>query len=119
MWQWIFFWRRQESPKADAAQPDVELSPQTEPEPSNTPEERRNEMKTQWKEGRTLMVVRSNTARAVEAQYVEDEPEPKPVLVLPIESRTNSQPGEAAETKAEEGEGSSTGKGDASDLATS
>jgi hypothetical protein len=119
MWQWIFFWRRQQSPNADAAKSVAELSPRTEPELSGMPEERSNEMKARWKNTRTLMVVHSNTARAVEAQYVEDdpEPEPKPVLVLPIEAGTLSQ-SEAATTKPEEDEDSATGKGDASDLVT-
>lgn len=120
MWQWIFFWRRQQSPNAEAAKSVAELSPQTEPELSGMPEQRSNEMKARWKNTRTLMVVRSNTARAVDAQYVEDEPEPKPVLVLPIEAGTISPPGEAAATKPEkEDAASSTGEGDALDLATS
>ena len=124
MWQWIFFWRRQESPKTDAARPDADQSPeskppQTEPELSSMPEQRRNEMNVRWKDTRTLTVVRSNAARAVEAQPVEDEPKPKPVLVLPIEAGAIAQPGEDAATKAEEDEGSSTGKGDASDWAKS
>lgn len=83
------------------------------------PEQRPHEMKARWKDTRTLMVVRSNSAveAHVEGRYVEDEP--KPLLVLPIEAGAISQPGEDAATNSKEDEGSSTGKGGASDLAVS
>jgi hypothetical protein len=73
-------------------------------------ENRRNDMNSRWKETRTLMVVRSNTARAVEPQYVEDDSEAKPVIVLPVGPSAIAQPAATVGTKSMGRESSPTGK---------
>ena len=116
MFRWLFFWRRKQLPKPDASKPEAEPSLETEPEPISMPQERRDDVSSRSKGTRTLMVVRSNTARAVEPQCVEDDSAAKPVLALPAGLHVISQPAETVETKPRQAEGSLTGKVDASDV---
>ena len=118
MFRWIFFWRRQQMPKA-AAQQEPQPTSVSKPEPISMPEERRNEVNSRSRETRTLMVVRSNTVRALEAQEAPQEadevPEPKPVVMLPV-GRGTTSPAAAVEPKPEEPGDSAIDKSNASDL---
>jgi hypothetical protein len=114
MFERIFVWRRRRLPPAEASNPEPELLPVTNPEPISMPEVRRSELNSR-RDTRTLMVVHSNTVRALEAQPVEDDDEAKPVLVLPVGPSIVSPPPLPAEAKPEQQEDSSTGQPD-SDL---
>jgi len=118
MFRWIFFWRRQQMPEAEAEQ-EPQATSVSKPEPITMPEERRNEVNSRSRETRTLMVVRSNTVRALEAQQsaqeAEDAPEPKPVVVLPV-GRGTTLPAPAVVPKPEEPGDSAIDRSNASDL---
>lgn len=120
MFQWIFFWRRPRSSEAETPRQEAEHSLMTELEPiSMQPEQhnedgrdgdRRNEVNSRWKETRTLMVVRSNTARALEPEDAEDDSEAKPVIILPAGPSAIPQPAAITLTKSAGHESSPAGK---------
>jgi hypothetical protein len=115
MFERIFFWRGRRLPQAEAPRPEPELLPVTNPEPISMPEVWRTELNSPRRDSRTLMVVHSNTARALEAQPVEHDDEAKPVLVLSVGPSILPPPPRPAEAKPEPHQDSPTGQPD-SDL---
>lgn len=92
MFRWLFFRRSRHAPKPDELQQAIEPSPGPAPEllpesaraSSDMPLEMHNQPNPQLNHGRTLMVVRSSTARAMATDFDEIEISSKPALVPSI-----------------------------------